>query len=804
MRFSLDWLRQYVPVEEEPEALAHRLTMAGLAVEEIERQAVLPDTVVVGRIVSISPHPGADRLRVCMVDAGDDEPVQVVCGAPNARDGLWSAFARVGTVLPNGVKLKKAKIRGVESRGMLCSEIELGVGEDAAGILELEEAAPGTPLGGILGGGGTRFEIDIPSNRGDCLSYVGVAREIAALTGRGLTLPGVEIAEGGAPAEESFGVTVENPEECPRFTAHVIRDVTIGPSPPWLVRRLEEAGSRSINNVVDVTNFVMLETGQPLHSFDLDLLGTGRIHVRRARKGEKLTTLDDVERALDPEVLLITDGERPIAAAGIMGGANTEVGPDTKNILLEAACFQPLRVLRGSRALRLDTDASLRFRRGVDPVRVHEAARRAAALLAEVAGGTVAPGRVDLQAPGIMEPRTVPLRPAKVGEILGDSIAGDEVEERLRAFRFEVERTDPARWTVGVPSWRRDVFEECDLAEEVGRHRGYDTIGLRIYNASAVSAPLQPEEELRSRIRSVLAGLGFREAITRNLVDPARSVALGLSEAAVERDYLPLLDPASREEQGLRVSMLPSLLDALARNLRHGSAETRLFEIGKTFHRREGQEDPFPEEREWVVLGALGGEFPPSRERTVRSLGLAEFKGLVEAFLGAFRIDHPKWRSYTGLDLIPPGSVEVTAGESRLGFAWEVDDAAREAWDVTRPVFLAQIPLAVLPRDEGTPVAYREPSRFPAVRRDLALVVPEGEPQAAIRERISAKAGSRLESIELFDQYRGKHIPTGHVGLGFSLVFRARDRTLEEAEVDAVVEELVRDLKRAGIERREG
>jgi len=522
-----------------------------------------------------------------------------------------------------------------------------------------------------------------------------------------------------------------------------------------------------------------------------------------------MTTLDDVDRMLDPEVLLITDGERPIAAAGIMGGANTEVVPTTTNILLEAACFQPLRVLRGSRALRLDTDASLRFRRGVDPARGQDAARRAAALLSELGGGTVAPGMVEVVDPTVLEPRAVPLRPRRVGEILGEDIEPEEIETRLATFGFAVARNTPEEWSVRVPTWRRDVFEECDFAEEVGRHRGYDTIGVRMFNAGAVAAPLQPEEDLRARIRAVLGGLGFRETVTRNLVDPEGARHIGLSPRAVEREFFPLLDPPSREEQGLRLSLFPSLLDVLARNVRHGTPEARLFEIGKTFHRRSespgtAASEIFPDEVEWLAIGVVGGTFAPSLERAGRSLDFLEFKGFVEAALASFRIDSPKWRSYTGLELMPPGSVEVVAGETQLGFAWEVDESSRENWSLGRPAYLAQIRLASLPRDEGNPATYQEPSRFPAVRRDLALVVPDGESQEATRSRIMAHAGEHLESIELFDHYRGKHIPSGHVGLGFSLVFRARGRTLEEQEVDAVVGTLVQELKRAGIERREG
>lgn len=803
MRFSLNWIRDHVEVLETPQALARRLTLAGLPVDQIETRPPLPDTVVVGRVVEAGPHPNADRLSVCKVDVGEKALLDIVCGAPNARAGIHSPVALVGTALPGGMTIKRAKIRGQESRGMLCSAIELGLGEDADGILEIPEAPPGTPYENTLGVPDAVLDIDVPSNRGDALCHLGIAREIAALTGRSFRPPAFDVRESGVPIAEAFGVTVEDPADCPRFTAHLIRNLTVGPSPDWLVHRLESVGQRSINNVVDVTNFVMLETGQPLHSFDLDRLGTGRIHVRRARAGERLTTLDGEDRDLDPEVLLITDGKRPIAAGGVMGGANTEVHDGTRNILLEGACFRPERILRGSRRLRLDTDASLRFRRGVDPVATAAAAKRAAVLIAELGGGELAPGMVEVTAPEALAPRTVTLRPAKVGEVLGDPVAEPDIAERLVSFGFRIAERAAAGWLVEVPSWRRDVEEECDLVEEVARHQGYDTIGVRMYNASGTAAGLQPEEARRDRIHRVLQGFGYHEAITRVLTERTAATRAGLGTEAVEAAVFALLDPPSREEESLRVSLLPSLLKAVGHNLRHGRPEVRFYELGRTF-RRAAEEDALPGETDWVGLAAAGGSFPPSRERGVREYGFLDLKGAVEGLLAAFRIDAPKWRPYTGLDLVPEGALEVVAGETGIGFAWEVPAGIRSAWDLNRPVYLAQVRLDALPPESGSPRLYVEPSRYPPVRRDLALVVPQGMTQGELRGWIREQAGPQLERIELFDHYRGRHIPEGHAGLGFSLTFRAADRTLEEKEVDAAVDRVVADLKRRGIIRREG
>ncbi len=797
MLYSLNWIRDYVDVDEDPHALAHRLTMAGLAVESVETVGDLPEGVVVGHVLETRKHPNADRLTLCTVDIGSEEPLSIVCGAPNVRPGIYSPIATVGTVLPGGLKIKKSKIRGEVSRGMICSEIELGLGDDADGIMELPETPIGTPYAQVLGPPDTRFDVDVPSNRGDALSHIGLAREIAALTGKPLRLPQVTVEAGGDSVADGFAVEVESPEDCPRFTAHRVRGITVGPSPAWLVRRLESVGQRSINNVVDVTNFVMLEMGQPLHAFDMDRLGTGKILVRRARPGERIRTLDGTDRNLTPEVLLITDGERPIAVGGVMGGANTEVVDATTDVLLEAAWFRPERVLRGSRELRMDTDAAIRFRRGVDPAGVARAAQRAAVLLAEVGGGTVAPGMVEVADPALDAPRTVALRPERVGAVIGDSIPDAEVAERLISFGFAVDRdTDP--WSVNVPSWRRDIFEDCDLVEEVARHRGYDSIGTRAYNASAVRAAVQPEELRRRQVGEVMRGLGYSEALTRTLVDtahPERAQLVGDAAASFFR----VLDPPTREEEGLRLSLLPSLIQSAAHNVRHGSPQVRLFEVGKAFRRSEG---PMPVETEWVGLVATGGDFPPSLERQGRSLDFLGFKGVVEALLAAFRIDRPKWRPYNGLDFVPKGALEAVRGEESVAMVWEADRATREHWDLGRPLYAAQVRLSALPLDSGVPVRYREPSRFPAVRRDLALIVPHGVEFGQVRQWIRDEGGSQLTRIELFDRYTGKHIPEGHVGLGLRLTFRSPERTLEEQEVDAAIERVVAALDQQQVIRR--
>lgn len=799
MLFSLAWLRDYIDFDDDTEALAHRLTMAGLAVEGVERPASFPDTLVAGRVLEVKQHPNADRLSVCRVDAGGGEPLRIVCGAPNVTEGMRVAVAKVGTVLPGGLTIKKSKIRGEVSMGMLCAEDELGLGDDHEGIVELPEGEPGTPLAEILPPGDTVLDIDISANRGDCTSHLGVAREIAALTG----VPVREPELSGTAADPPAGLTieVEDPAECPRYIGRVVRGVTVGPSPEWLVRRLEAVGQRSINNLVDITNFVLLESGQPLHAFDLDRIPGKKILVRRAKAGERLTTLDGTDRRLDPDVLLITDGTAPIALAGIMGGADTEVTETTVNVLLESAVFAPERVLRGTRRLRLDTEASLRFRRGVDPERTAWAAGRAAALMAELGGGTLEGGAADVVDPKLLERAAVSFRPARAEALLGEAVPESEMESRLRSFGFEVERNMGGAWTVRVPSWRLDVLEECDLIEEIARHAGYDRIGTENGNHSSVAAPLQEEERRRRRVAEVLRGFGFFEAVSRVLGDREAGHRAGLDRDAVEAAMVLVPDPPSREEEALRVSLVPAMLRMLGHNLRHGNPETRLFELGRTFERRG--EDVLPRETRWIALGAVGGEFPPSRERVARSFSLLEFKGSVEGLCEAFQIDGLGWRTYTDAGLIPPGALELVRGDAALGFVWNVDPETRTAWNIKRPVFVAQVRFDALEPVSAAPLRYRAPSRYPAVKRDLALIVPEQMHQEYVRRKLASSSGTLLESLELFDYYRGKHIPEGHVGLGYTMTFRATDRTLEEDEVDGVLERVVAVLQESGIVRRE-
>ena len=800
MLFSLSWLQEYVDLPDDVPALAHRLTMAGLPVEGIETSEI-PDSVVLARIVEAQKHPNADRLTLCKVDAGGDELLQIVCGAPNAREGLVSALATVGTVMPAGFKIKKSKIRGEVSMGMLCSPTELGLGQDHSGILDLPDGKLGTPLKEILGPGDTVIDLDITANRGDVMSHLGLARELGALFDKKVGVPKVDLQESGSPASTLVKVSIEDYQDCPLYQGRVIRGVKIGESPDWLKKKLEAIGQRPISNIVDITNFILLESGQPLHAFDLNTL-KGDIRVRRAQAGEELTTLDGGKHKLSPEVLLIVDGDTPVAAAGVMGGGATEVTDQTVDIFLEAAVFTSGRVLKGSRELKLDTEAAIRFRRGVNPHGTRWALDRAARLMAEVAGGQVLPGVIEDAAPGILEPKVIALRPDRVNQLLGESLPLGEIKTRLSAWQCKVE-ADSEPWLVTVPGWRSDLSEECDLIEEVARHMGYDRIGVTQSNVSAVNAPVQPEEILRRRVSECLRGFGYHEALTRALGDPALLHTLGFAEAQTQDRIVGIPEAPSLEESSLRLSPLPMMLQSLSHNVRHGQPEARLFELAKTFEAG----GTMPKETEWVVLGAVGGEFSPSRERSQRSYSKLEFKGVVEELLSAFGIDDTSWQPYTRQSdtVFPEGAVEIRTAEDGIGFLWEPETDVLEYVDLKRPAFLAQVKLESLgvSYNSADQVRFAPMSKFPSVKRDLALVVGELIQQAEVRNSITQSGGKFLESLELFDTYKGEHIPDGHVGLGYSIVFRAPDRTLEETEVDTIMAKLTEALGNQGIQIRD-
>ena len=848
MNVSLRWLADYVDTSGlAPDEIAERLTMAGLEVEESVQSGPSLDGVVVGEVLAVRPHPDADRLRVCDLDLGDGDPVQIVCGAPNVAAGQRVPVATVGTelMLPArdgsglaSVTIKKGKIRGEVSHGMICAEDELGLGDSHDGILVLADDAPvGEPLAEYLssrGGlpGDTVLDIAITPNRPDATSHIGVARDLAALTDTALVLPEVEVPEVGGPAADAVTVRIEDPEGCPRYAAMVVRGVTVGPSPDWMQERLRAVGVRAVNAVVDVTNYVLHEVGQPLHAFDLSEIAGATIIVRASEAGETLTTLDDQERALPEGTLLICDAERPVAVAGVMGGANSEVSEATTDVLIESACFDPARIRRASKALGLQTDASYRFERGVDPTGQARAAARAAALLVEVAGGEIVPGLVD-QTPAPYTPRTVTVRPARVAAVLGAPVPADEIVRLLGAIGFGVAsgqvstleafaeaamREDGvsaalaeatgAGLTLTVPPFRPDVEREIDVIEEVARLWGYD----RLPTPASTPVPLVPAGDtpgarLLDRVRRRLAALGFRELYTNSLV-PAATAETFADAAWTGLDAPPVetLNPISQEMAVLRPSLLTGLVAVASYNQARGAGALRLFEAGHVYRRSADADGPATvgasqhvegyHEHTSLTLGMSGPAERAAWNGEARPTDVYDLKGVVMDVLADLGIDEIHETPRPAPDTLTAYALDLSAGGVRLGTLGRLADGVAEAADLQAELFVAELDWDAVARlaDRAAPQTYRPISRFPTVERDLALVVPEGQPAGPLLDTIRKAGRPLLQDVRLFDLYQGEGVPDGTKSLAFTLRFGA-DKTLRDPEVDGRVRRIVKALE---------
>ncbi len=804
MRIPISWLREYVDVDLAPEALAERLTMAGLEVSAVDHLGEGIRGVVVAQIVEKGPHPNADRLSLCRVTDGTGIH-EIVCGATNMGPGDKVALARVGARLPGGFKIKKTKIRGQVSHGMMCSERELGLGEDHSGILILPADAPvGTDLLEYLGLPETVIEVEITPNRADCLSVVGVAREVAALTGKELRIPQPEVPESGPEIAGITSVEIRAPELCHRYAARVIRGVRVGPSPMWLRRRLEACGVRSINNVVDVTNYVLLELGHPLHAFDMNRLAEGRIVVQRARAGERFTTLDGQERDLDADSLVICDAGRPVALAGIMGGENSEVEPDTTDVLLESAWFLPANIRRTSRRLGLRTEASYRFERGTDIEGLIRALDRATELIARLAGGTVARGIFDAY-PIVHEPKRIPVRHDRVRRLLGVAVPPEEVRRILRSLGMIEEAVDDRSVTVRVPTHRVDLEREVDLVEEVARIHGYDRIPTTLPRVPMRPDPAPLRRRIANVARDLLAGQGFHEAVCLSFGDPADDGRLGLPEGHALARHVTLANPLGRETSVLRTTLLPGLLGGLARNQRRQERAARLFEVGRSFHPRE--EEPLPQEVLRAAAVAAGPRDPLAWWASEEPVGFFDAKGAVETLLAGLGVRDAGFESATDLPWLHPGrAARVTAGDAVLGWVGELHPLRLDAWDLEGPVAVFELDLDAVARVRQEPGPFPGLPRYPATQRDLAILVEAGRVRA--RDVVEAvwQAGLTLvRNVEIFDVYRGDRIPEGMVSLALRITYRADDRTLTDEEVRAEETRILEHLaERTGARLREG
>jgi phenylalanyl-tRNA synthetase beta chain len=788
MRISYQWLSEYVdlpPVEE----LARRLTAVGLEVEAVERRGGELSGVVAARIVASEKHPNAEKLSVTRVDRGEGEPLQVVCGAKNYAVGDVVPLATVGTVLPGGQKIERAKLRGVESSGMLCSARELGLSADASGLLILPaEVAPGTPIARALGLDDVLLEVNVTPNRPDALSHVGIAREVAALLGQRVRMPAPKLAEGGGAASDEVRVRIEAPDRCARYAARVVEGVKIGPSPAWLARRLEACGVRSLSNVVDVTNYVLLELGHPLHAFDLDRVAGREIVVRTARPGEKLITLDAKERALEPDDLLIADRDRGSALAGVMGGGDSEISAGTTRVLVESAWFAPGGIRRTSKRHGLKTEASYRFERGADPGMVIAAVDRCAALIAELAGGTVRAGVVDAH-PRPPTPVDVRLGWEKPARLLGMDVPREEARRVLGALGFEERAADEAGATWRVPSWRQDVSIEEDLVEELVRTRGYDAIPETLPRLALATPALAPEAEALARLREALEAAGFAEAVNFSFVAPAEDAAVDPTAKA-----LPLKNPISAELAVMRTTLLPSLLKNAAHNLRQRVDDVRLYEVARAFARGPGEGDAPAAEYPEVAGVVVGRRSAPGWATGRDPADLYDLKGALEGVLEALGVAGVRW-AVRPEPWSHPRVCAALLGERDvvIGTAAELHPRVAAAFELPRGVLAFRLDLTALLAHARPVPRYRPIPRFPAVLRDLAVVVDDAV--AADRVLKAVRGEPLVEDAALFDVYTGTPVPAGRKSLALALRYRAADRTLTDAEVDAAHARIVARLR---------
>ncbi|MFW6271840.1 MAG: phenylalanine--tRNA ligase subunit beta [Desulfosalsimonas sp.] len=795
MKVSLDWLRQYVDIDVRPHELADLLTMAGLEVEAVTDPHEHLCPIVVGRITEISPHPDADSLFCCSVDIGSGT-AKIVCGAPNAKTGMNAPCAPAGTILPSGIEIKKTKIRGRISEAMLCSEAELGLGDDASGLMILDkDAAPGTPIKEALGLQDTVFEIGLTPNRPDCLCHIGVAREIAALQGKKLMPPDVPQITSKGKAAENTSVTIENPEFCPRYSAQLVFNIKTGPSPAWLQQQLRSVGLKPINNIVDITNYVMMETGQPLHAFDFDRLAEHRIVVRTPRKKEDVfTTLDGKSRKLDSETLLICDGEKPVAIAGVMGGENSEIMETTTRVLIESACFDPVSIRKTAKRLGIATDASFRFERGVDPGATVYAMNRAAHLMSQIANGKIIDGIID-ENPRPYKEKTISLSTHKTNRHLGTCLGTKEIAGYLESITFSVNHIDSDMLEVSPPSFRVDVARPEDLMEEVARLWGYNRISTTFPQITAQAEPPGKNLETRELIRDLMTGFGFNEAVNYSFTSARAADLLGLAPEDPRRNTIELINPLSEEQSVMQTTLLPGLLEAAQKNIFRQEKNLKLFEVGKAFYNSPGRE--LPHEAEMLAALWTGLRQPSAWNTKAEYCDFYDIKGTAESLLAGLGIKDAAGTKMpdSACSYTQPGrTAQIRLNDTFLGLIGEVKPSVLKNFGIRQPVFVFEIHIeALIPCLPGIP-EFKPIPKFPAVTRDVTLIVDYGIEAGQITNHVRKAGTDLIEDVFMFDVYSGKPIPEGKKSLSLRMVYRSYTRTLEDAEVNEIHQKITDSL----------
>jgi len=795
MKVSLKWLRDYVDIKLDPKELAKRLTMSGLEVKGIQTIGGTWDNVLIGEVVALNPHPNADRLTLATVDLGTEQVI-VVCGAPNIGPGQRVPFARIGARLidthtEEAILLKPAKIRGVVSEGMVCSEKELGISDSHEGILILPPEAPiGAPLGAYLGD--VIFDLDVTPNRPDCLSVIGIAREIAALTGEPFRLSPIHYEELEDSIDSLASVDIADSDLCPRYCASLITGIKIASSPSWLQQRLNSCGMRPINNVVDVTNYVMLEYGQPLHAFDYHKLKGRQIIVRRAGNGETITTLDGSERTLNPDILVIADKEEAVAVAGVMGGLASEVTDKTDTILLESANFNQAAIRRGCSHLQVQSEASIRFDKGLNSELPLLPLKRATQLLLELAGGKAAKGIIDVY-PGKSEPKPILLTAREAERLSGLKVSINGILKVLKPLGFECQETNSgSQISMSVPYWRSDVKCSADLVEEIVRIIGYEKIpitrlGSPLPQQKSKLSPSAQQSNLKEKLRNILAGLGFQEILTYSLVSLEKLQRLS-PKLEFKIPPLKVANPMTREQEFLRTSLLAGLLSTLSHNQKFEQAGVRLFEIGKVFLPR-GRD--LPEEKEMLCAVLSGSMAELSWQVDKEPLDFFDAKGAVENLLNQLGL---KASFDIGDDeiLFPGRGANIIVEDDKVGIVGDVNPRVVQAFELSNTICLIEIDLEKLLTKVTGIKEYQSIPRFPSVTRDLALVIDEQVSYGRVEEII--QSFPLVTKVTLFDLYRGEQIAEGKKSFAIRIIYQSPSHTLTDEEVDQTQEQMLARL----------
>jgi len=791
MKVSLSWLKEYIHIDLEPSVIAKELTMAGLEVDAVEERYDYLKNIVVAKVTEVKKHPNADKLSVCMVDAGTDELVQIVCGAPNVQEGMFVPCALPGTVLPGDFKIKKGKLRGEVSAGMLCSAAELKLNTDAAGIMDLEgDFIAGTPLDQALKISDTIFEIDLTPNRPDCLSIVGVAREAGAFMEpkTKVKLPDFKLPKdktGNVSIHDYAKVQIIDPDLCPRYSAGLLFDVKIEPSPFWLQERLESIGLTPINNVVDITNFVMMEMGQPLHAFDFDEVAKGKIIIRRAGSDTKFTTLDSKDHKLESDMLMICDGNRPVALAGVMGGENSEISDSTTRVLIESAYFNPISIRKTAKKTGIATDASHRFERGVDPEGTVNALNRAIAMMAQICDATIARDIID-EYPNKAVPFEIDLNTRALNTRLGTDLSADAIKKILESVEFKVEKTNDTRLKVGIPSFRVDVTRPEDLSEEIARLWGYNNIKTSYPLVPAKGRLLDEKIILREKIRQIMTGFSFCEIINYNFINENSCDRLNLLDNDKRRQVETILNPISDQMSVLRSSLIPGLLETMKKNISQQTDTLNLFEIGKIFFAT--QKGSLPEEKEMIAGLITGNRTDSSWYSKKAEVDFFDLKGVIEGFFKAFMIENicfEKIEDESCYYYKNGYAATVTSGDTLVGTLGKIDKKVLQNYGLKQDAFIFDFDFNVILGLLPKVVTAELLPKFPSISRDITIIVDRAVTVGAILKQIEliSKKESLIETVFLFDVFEGQPLSEDKKSLSFRVVYRSAGKTLKEKNI---------------------